>query len=254
MEPRLLEVTRTPVPLPGLHPDLDRFSIAFITDIHHGTFVPAGWIAEVVRRTNAQSPDAVVLGGDYVLGGTEYIEPCMEELAAIEAPTYAVLGNHDHWEDAGLTAHHLEATAGATLLRNAGAWLGRGGARVRLWGVGDLWEDVQSLEGIRPDGWSGPTVLATHNPDYAEELPEGVADLVLAGHTHGGQIVLPLVGALKLPSYYGQKYRSGVVRKGGTIVYVSRGVGTGSPPVRLNCRPELALMELVPERRTAEAT
>ncbi|MCK4505622.1 MAG: metallophosphoesterase, partial [Candidatus Aegiribacteria sp.] len=173
-----------------------------------------------------------------------YIEPCMRILAGLTPPSVAVLGNHDHWEDAELTETLLHDLAGSKVLRNRGTWITRGDAKIRIWGVGDLWEDEQLLDGCRPERYNGPVILITHNPDFAEEIPEGTADLVLAGHTHGGQVVLPIIGAPILPSYYGQKYRSGTVWNGKTMVYVSRGIGVGSPPVRLNCRPELAVLEL----------
>ena len=244
IEPGWLEVTRTVIPLPGLPESFDGFRVALVTDIHHGPFVSREAIARVVEAVNGEDPDLVVLAGDYVIHSPDYITPCMEELSAIRAESLAVLGNHDHWEDPDLTILELERTAGARVLRNSGAFVVRDGERLRIWGVGDLWEDEQSIEGLRPDDYGGPVILVSHNPDFAEELIEGEADLVLCGHTHGGQVVLPLLGAPLLPSYYGQKYRSGLVMNGSTAVYVSRGIGVGSPPVRFNCRPELAVLEL----------
>jgi len=244
VEPGWLQVTRTVIPVSGLPAAFNGFRLLLMTDIHHGPFVSRERIAEAVCRVNEESPDMVILAGDYVIHSPEYIVPCMEELAHIRADMCAVLGNHDHWEDPDLTSDELEETAGARLLRNSGIFLERDDARLRIWGVGDLWEDEQSLDGLRSDGYEGPVILVSHNPDYAEELPEGEVDLVLSGHTHGGQVVLPLIGAPLLPSYFGQKYRSGLVMNGSTAVYVSRGVGVGSPPIRFNCRPELAVIEL----------
>lgn len=244
IEPGWLEVTRTVIPLPGLPESFDGFRVALVTDIHHGPFVSREAIAKVVETVNLEDPDLVILAGDYIIHSPDYITPCMEELSAIRADSLAVLGNHDHWEDTDLSILELQRTAGARVLRNSGTFLERDGERLRIWGVGDLWEDEQNIEGMRPDDYTGPVILVSHNPDFAEELIEGEADLVLCGHTHGGQVVLPLVGAPLLPSYYGQKYRSGLVMNDSTAVYVSRGIGVGSPPVRFNCRPELAVLEL----------
>jgi uncharacterized protein len=244
VEPGWLELSRTVVPVRRLPGEFVGFTIGLVSDTHLGPFVGRSRIRSAVDALNDASPDAVVLAGDYVLHSPEFIRPCMEELSRIRGRIFAVLGNHDHWEDADLTSRLLEEIVGAELLRNRGAWLERGDSTLRIWGVGDLWEDDQVIEGVRPEGYEGPLILISHNPDYAEVLPRGTADLILSGHTHGGQVVLPFIGAPMLPSYYGQKYRSGLVWNSGTAVYVSRGIGVGSPPMRLNCRPELPLIEL----------
>ncbi len=244
IEPRWLDTTYTQVPMVNLPLKFRGFRIALLTDIHLGPFVTRSWVENAVTLINSMKIDLVVLGGDFVIHSASYIEPCMRILAGLTPPSCAVLGNHDHWEDAELTETLLHDLVGSEVLRNRGTWITRGDASIRIWGVGDLWEDEQLLDGCRPDRYNGPVILITHNPDFAEEIPDGTADLVLAGHTHGGQVVLPIIGAPILPSYYGQKYRSGTVWNGKTMVYVSRGIGVGSPPVRLNCRPELAVLEL----------
>lgn len=252
IEPRWLDTTYTQVPMINLPLKFRGFRIALVTDIHLGPFVTESWVENTVTLINSMKIDLVVLGGDFVIHSESYIEPCMRILSNLTPPSCAVLGNHDHWENGELTETLLHDLAGSEVLRNRGTWITRGDAEIRIWGVGDLWEDEQVLDGCRPERYNGPVILITHNPDFAEEIPEGTADLVLAGHTHGGQVVLPIIGAPILPSYYGQKYRSGTVWNGKTMVYVSRGIGVGSPPVRLNCRPELAILELCsanPDRR-----
>jgi uncharacterized protein len=244
VEPHWLELSRTVVPVRRLPDEFVGFTIGLVSDTHLGPFVRRSMIRSAVDALNDASPDLVVLAGDYVLHSPEFIEPCMEELSRIRGRVVAVLGNHDHWEDADLTSTLLEEIVGAELLRNRGTWIERGDSTLRIWGVGDLWEDDQILDGVRPEGYDGPLILISHNPDYAEVIPRGTADLILSGHTHGGQVVLPFIGAPMLPSYYGQKYRAGLVWNSGTAVYVSRGIGMGSPPIRLNCRPELPLIEL----------
>lgn len=245
IEPWNIEVTRTTVRIRNLPEPFDGFRLALLADIHHGRSVGAGYISRAVSGVNALGPDAVVLAGDYVLGDDRFFEPCMAILSRLRCPVYSVLGNHDHWEGAGIAAGLLAGMVGAVDLRNRHETLSRGGATLRMAGVGDLWEDSQDLDACL-DGLRGePVILACHNPDYAEQIPEGAVDLVLSGHTHGGQIVIPGLGAPVLPSGFGQKYRAGLVQ-GPVQVYVTRGVGVGNPPVRFNCRPEIAIVTLRP--------
>lgn len=240
-----LEVTRTRIPIPGLPARLEGFRIALVADVHHGRFFGPRAVQKAVEAVNSACPDLVVLAGDYVLGSADFISPCMDILSGISAPCCAVLGNHDHWEGPEETLRLLNDRVRARTLVNSAMRIGTAGESLLVCGVGDFWEDEQRLD----DCLSGrrarePVILVSHNPDYAEELDPGEVALVLAGHTHGGQVVLPFAGAPMLPSFYGQKYRSGLVSCGGTAVYVSRGVGVGSPPVRFNCRPEIAVLTL----------
>ncbi|NLP06581.1 metallophosphoesterase [Candidatus Fermentibacteria bacterium] len=240
-----LEITGTGIPIHGLPARLEGFRIALVADIHHGRFFGPEAVRRAVEAVNSAGPDLVVLAGDYVLGSADYISPCMDILSGISAPCCAVLGNHDHWEGPEETLRLLSDRVRARTLVNSSMRIGPAGESLLVCGVGDFWEDEQRLGECLSGRRAGePVILVSHNPDYAEELAPGEVDLVLAGHTHGGQVVLPFFGAPMLPSFYGQKYRSGLVSRGGTSVYVSRGVGVGSPPVRLNCRPEIAVLTL----------
>ncbi len=114
-----------------------------------------------------------------------------------------------------------------------------------LCGVGDLWEDKQDLQAALGDaGDDDAALLLSHNPDYVEHIKDGRVGLVLSGHTHGGQVVVPFYGAPVVPSAYGRKYAQGLVRTDVTQVFVSRGIGNIAPPIRFNCRPEIALLTL----------
>lgn len=241
-----IEVTRPILPLPKLPAPFEGLTVAFLTDLHHGPWTGLEYIREIVRRTNALAPDVILLGGDYVHQDRRYIAPCAAELAALSAPlgVYGVLGNHDHWEGAAETQDALKA-AGVTVLDNDGVWLQRDGARMRLGGVGDLWEDVQNLDEALSDATSGDACLVlSHNPDFTETLVDPRVGLLLSGHTHGGQAYVPFYGAPVVPSRYGQKYRAGFVLGPAAPVYVSRGLGAITPPLRFACRPELALLTL----------
>ncbi|GAG45684.1 unnamed protein product, partial [marine sediment metagenome] len=203
-------------------------------------FVPLVYVRHVVRTVNRLRPDAVCLCGDYVHRDRKYIAPCIQELGRLESRlgSYAVLGNHDHWEGANevraaLARHRIPD------LTNRGLWLENQGERIRLCGVGDLWEDQQDLDAALEEAERGDTtLLLSHNPDYAEQIHDERVGLVLSGHTHGGQVVLPFAGAPLIPSRYGEKYLHGLVRTRATQVFVSRGIGTITPPVRFRCRPE----------------
>ena len=252
------QVTRLETTLRNLPAAFDGLTVAFLSDTHHGPFVSVAYLAEVVAMTNALRPDLVLLGGDYVqrrrkaflhfgIDHRRYIGPGIDVLADLRAPLgrFAVLGNHDHRTDAVLTRRAL-ADAGFTDLTNTGVWLERPGrARLRIAGVDDCRTGRPrlgpALDDLRGDE---ACLLLTHNPDYVELIRDPRVDLVLSGHTHGGQVVLPGVGAPVLPSRYGQKYRAGLIQGPAARVFVTTGVGTIGPPVRFRCPPEVALITL----------
>jgi predicted MPP superfamily phosphohydrolase len=234
-----LTVPRLPAPFRGS-------TIAFLSDVHHGPFTSLDYVRDVVKLTNSLSPDAILLGGDYVHRDGQYIGPCFEALSGLQSPwgAYGVLGNHDHWEGAAETRQAMKA-GGITELTNSGVWIEQDGSRLRLSGVGDFWEDVQDLDRALADTQQEETaILLSHNPDFVEGITDRRVGLVLSGHTHGGQIVLPVVGAPRVPSLYGQKYLRGLVKTPHTQVFVTRGLGTVTLPLRFCCRPEIALLTL----------
>jgi len=221
-------------------------TIAFLSDIHHGPFTSLEYVNQVVELTNSLSPDVVLLGGDYVHRDPKYIGPCFEALSRLKSAwgTYGVLGNHDHWEGAAATRQAMVA-GNIVEMTNSGVWIEKAGDRLRLSGVGDLWEDVQDLDHALADTRQSETaILVSHNPDFVEGITDRRVGLVLSGHTHGGQVVLPIVGAPRVPSRYGQKYLHGLVKTQHTQAFVTRGLGTVTPPVRFCCRPEIALITI----------
>jgi len=205
-------------------------------------------------------PDLVVLCGDVVSCRARNVIPSLPILASLHSTygTYAVLGNHDVRTDPQAVARYL-ASAGIVVLRDASAVLDVGGTPLWLLGIEDTgvkdrdfrnfrvhWqESADALAGLLAEvPKEAARILLVHNPDFTEVLPPGRIDLALCGHTHGGQVRLPLVGALAVPSCFGEKYTGGLVRGPSTLVYTSRGLGTIPPAVRFLCRPEVTVLHL----------
>jgi predicted MPP superfamily phosphohydrolase len=253
LEAKWCRVVRQTIQLPNLPTPFRGTSLALLADVHHGPFVPLAYIRHVVSMTNSLRPDIVALVGDFVHRHDHYIAPAIEELGKLKGPLgrFAVRGNHDNRNYDGLHDFRLlscTALADARLpdLNNCGDWIERGGKRLRICGVGDLWTDYQDLEMALGDATERDAVLLlSHNPDFVETIRDRRVGLVLSGHTHGGQIVVPGYGAPVVPSRYWQKYLYGLVQGPVCPVFVTPGVGTVTPPVRFLCRPEVVLITLV---------
>jgi predicted MPP superfamily phosphohydrolase len=260
VEPRWFRITRRTFPIRGLPASLAGLRIVQITDVHHGPWLPLACVRHVVDAANALEPDLIFLTGDYVLSSDVYIQPAIAELARLrpKIATLAILGNHDWWEGPKLTRQEL-TKAGFVLLENARRVLTPDRRLIEaadeglaLAGVEDLWEGkphYQRALGGLPDDM--PRLLLSHNPDVAEELAfvqSGFrVDLMMSGHTHGGQIYLPGMGTPIVPSSYGQKYAQGLVQGPACPVFVCRGLGMSILPLRLGVPPEVAVLELVPQ-------
>lgn len=246
VEPRWIEVKKFRLRFPHLPGTWKGTRVVFLTDIHHGPFFDNKRLIAVVDQVNRLRPDLVLLGGDYVHRSPRFIEPCFRALARLQARhgVFGVLGNHDHWESATRTRLAMQA-AGIRILDNQGYWLAKKTQRIRICGVGDMWEDKQRLQAaLGGAGKMDFVVLVSHNPDYALRLPWGAVDLVLAGHTHGGQVTLFGLWAPILPIRGGQRFRSGLVWEKDIRMIVSNGIGTITPPLRFCARPQIVVVEL----------
>ena len=255
-EARHCRLTRVRLALPNIPLPFVGLTIALLSDTHHGPFVTLDYLASVVAMTNALEPDVIALGGDYTqrqrsyqrgVNNAHFIAPGIAVLGGLRAKLgrFAVLGNHDRRLSTIKTRRAL-AKAGLQELTNTGVWLERGGARLRFCGVDDWSTGQPDLRAALGDAQADDAViLLAHNPDYVQRIRDRRVGLVLSGHTHGGQVVLPLIGAPYVPSRYGQKYRSGLVQGPVARVFVTRGVGTIVPPVRLGCPPEVVFITLV---------
>lgn len=255
-------VTRHTRALPGLTRPL---RVAFLTDLHFGLFIYGGSVRAWVDAANAARPDLILLGGDQMdYRADEAPTALLSELQRLNAPlgVYGVWGNHDYgsfgkyysphygprrddWLQRREALRAAYAGAGVTILRNEGRSVRED---VYLAGADDLWEGEVDLDAaLAGKPAAGGTLLISHNPDLLPDLPPGLG-LVLSGHTHGGQIRLPLIGAPIVPSKYGQRYAMGwVTGAHGTPAYVSRGLGLSGVPLRNLCEPEIAVFTLTPE-------
>ncbi len=251
IEPNKLVVRHETLAVPGWTEPLDGLRVAVIADLHVGSsFIDLEKVEEVVDRTNALKPDVVLILGDFliddVLGGT-FFEPeaICERLRYLTSTygTYTVLGNHDWMFDGGRMRTAL-VDVGIVVLENRSVRVGDDTRHFWVSGVDDLWERepdlAQTLEYVADDL---PVILLTHNPDVFVDVPSRV-NLTLAGHTHGGQVRLPLIGRPVVPSKYGQRFAAGHIVEEGRHLFVGTGIGTSILPVRLGVVPEIVVLTL----------
>jgi len=242
-----LRTSRVTVPLRGLGGALDGFRIAHLSDLHRGRYGPASFIREAVDRANLARPDLVVLTGDYVTRSARFLKPCAEELARLTAPhgKLAVFGNHEHWTDPDEALRQLTDTAGCQVLRNESVTFLKSGASLCIVGLDDPWthhEDFDRAFASVPA--DAPVVVLSHTPDTAPEAARRSVGLVLAGHTHGGQVVLPGIGPPVVWARTGRRFGGGLNYERATAVFTNRGIGVGGIPLRINCPPEVAVITL----------
>lgn len=257
IEPGWIEIVRLRLTLPRLAPAFDGYRLAHLSDLHADVGATASRLQDVAALVNAEQPDLVVITGDFVTrapaeASFPALLPALRALNARDGAA-AVLGNHDHWAGAAAVRRMLEQ-AGVHELRNAAMTLQRGAARLHIAGVDSYWERQDRLEAVLAAlPADGAAVLLAHEPDYADiSAASGRFDLQLSGHTHGGQVVLPVVGPPVLPPL-GKKYPAGRYQVGSMIQYTNRGLGVIQPRVRFNCRPEITIISLAAASTAAAA-
>lgn len=245
IERRWVQLTRREVYLAGLPTADDGFRIVHLSDIHWDTYTNPARLQAIFEGINALEPEMIVLTGDLITHYRKFIEPCARSLGRLRARhgVYAVLGNHDHWANGPMLRAALQQQAIRVLTNEH--------ARIRdafwLVGVDDphlQFSDLDAaLRGIPHDRL--PRILLAHSPDIMGEA-QGRVDLVLAGHTHGGQVRFPWLGPLMRATRRraGKPFIMGMKRAGTTLCFTNRGLGTVLLPIRFNCRPEVALITL----------
>jgi predicted MPP superfamily phosphohydrolase len=247
-------VVRQEITLNRLPQAFDGFTIAQLSDFHYEHHFSAVPIRKSVEIVNGLRPDLTVLTGDFVTvpifdrerflrSSAETVLSCAAILGGIQGPSYAILGNHDAEANPPLIVRALQ-DHDIPVLRNRSLPIERGNGRVWLAGIDDLLRGTPriqtTLQGIPPDE---TTILLAHEPDFADEAARFPVDLQLSGHSHGGQVWIPGIGAPWLPPM-SRKYPRGLYRVGNLTLYTNMGIGTIRAPIRINCPPEVTLITL----------
>lgn len=233
----------------GLGAGFAGYRIVFLTDLHTSPLVPAWWLGRAMARAVELQPDLIALGGDFLDDDPHYIAGLADILRPLRAPdgVFGVLGNHDHYVGAQGVREEL-AEAGVVELLNSSVRIERGESALVVAGIGDMETDSIDFAGALAGAGDDPVICLSHDPDVFAYWPDQHRlDLMLAGHTHGGQAHLPFIGPPYVPSQFGRRYLRGLVREGTRQLYVSRGVGASGVPFRWGCPPELTLIELQPD-------
>ena len=253
VEPQHAVAEHIEIKLKRLPEAFDGFRIAQLSDIHFGPYMTRPELDRSVELAKQFKPDLVALTGDFVSHpwhrrngreGAKNAEPCADAFASLKGlPILAVLGNHDHWNNADLISEALE-DRGIEVLRNGARLLEKDGQRLWIAGVDDVLEGQADLSRTTAGIPAGEmTILLAHEPDYADLASKAGVDLQLSGHSHGGQVRVPGIGPIVLPEL-ARKYHTGLNQVGNLQVYTTRGIGVINPPVRLNCPPEVTLITL----------
>jgi predicted MPP superfamily phosphohydrolase len=237
-----LSLTETLLPVAGLPAGLSGLRVGLITDVHRSQWVSDADVRAAVRLLQSVAPDLIVLGGDYVTwGDRRFVGPAAEALASLSAPhgVFGILGNHDDDHDmpAALAAH------GVQMLKDARTRVTIGGDGLDIAGL-RFWTKRPSDIASVLRGAKGPVMMLAHDPRRLTEAAALKVPLVLSGHTHGGQVVIPTLGAVARRRF---PVIAGRARQDETTMFVSRGIGTVYVPIRLNCPPEVAVLTLQSE-------
>jgi predicted MPP superfamily phosphohydrolase len=251
-----LTVTYPTFLIDNLSPAFHGFRFVQISDLHLEEYTEDFVLRRVIRRVNQLKPDMVLITGDFISRGPMSIgvsysaaARCAELLTGLECPLrYGILGNHDAAVGSSVIRGHMEYN-GLPMLVNEYVRIERNGEHLFLCGLDDIAYGSPNLEDAIPAAPDAPVILMAHEPDYADTIathPRGpLIDLILSGHTHGGQIRIPGFRPLALP-VLGKHYAEGHFQVGSSQLYVNRGIGTVGIPFRLNCPPEITLGTLMP--------
>ncbi|HYH10411.1 MAG TPA: metallophosphoesterase [Thermoanaerobaculia bacterium] len=242
-----LEMTKHEVFIERLPQSFDGYRIAFLTDTHVASFVRRDFYDEIVKQTMRFDPDLILFGGDFVHWQKDIplmAEVLMSGLRARDG-VYAVLGNHDYWANPDAVIATLTAR-GVHFIHNLSVPLRRGRDRIMLLGIDELYRGKPDLDAAFAAVEPGVVRIGlSHHPDVVDLLEGRQIDLLVCGHTHGGQIRFPFFGSVVVPSKHEGRYASGFHRVDDVLLYVSRGIGA-IPPVRILCKPEVATFTLRP--------
>jgi uncharacterized protein len=240
------DINEETILIPGLAKEWDGFAIGLVTDIHSSMYMRKPEMTEYVRRINDLGTDIVVVGGDLVNSAVDEIYPLAEAFSNLKAPmgAFGVLGNHDFYSRAPETVARVATEAGIRMLRDERISLTRNGAKLHLLGIDDAATASLTEAKIRQAQGGlhskGTQILLCHRPYFMEQAASLGVDLMLSGHTHGGQLVFGRIGNTAFtPAALASNYVWGYYLHQSCQMYVSRGIGTVAVPIRINCPPEL---------------
>ncbi len=224
--------------------DIKNLKIVFLSDFHFSRFAPFR-LKRLVNKVNALNPDIIISGGDYVIAHRASLSMDLDKMISALSKMkskygiYSVLGNHDYFRDSKIIIEKLRQY-GITVLENSNTAINADGKPLFIAGISDMQTTYYSLDkallNTKP-----PVILVSHSPDIFPEA-KGRVNLILAGHTHGGQVRIPFWGALIVPSEYGKAFESGFIEK---LMFVGRGIGTSFLHVRFNCPPEIVVINYI---------
>ena len=237
---------RVDVRVRGLDPRLEGYRIAHLSDLHIGALTPKWWGQRWIDRTNAEEPDAIAVTGDLVTSGTAFHEEIAELVGGLRARdgVFCSMGNHDYFGE-GEPLISLIRARGPKVLRNEGVIVERNGARLYIAAIDDTWTRRADLDLALTEQPAGvTTVLLAHDPDKFPQIAKRGVDLVLAGHTHGGQIAFPFLGRWITASKLAHHFHIGVYKDGDSTLYVHPGLGTTGPPIRVGVAPAVVILTL----------
>lgn len=269
IEPRFPHVRRIPLVIQGLPTAFDGLTIAHLTDLHRSRLVSSEYLSECIATANALAPDLMVFTGDYLTVGNhlshhhphitrlieflfketsppaEMVHECAQCMSQSRAKygVFASLGNHDNWYDGDAAAKVIESV-GIPVLRNDSLTVRINGEPLTIVGLGDLWTDGVDVARAFRNVDSPFSLVLMHNPDSFEDWSQPGSHLILAGHTHGGQVALEFISPEWAPSRLVTPYVAGWFRKPGSQLYVNRGIGTIGIPIRIGAPPEITVYRL----------
>ena len=263
LETRWVKITRVSIKSPDIPKSFDGKRIVFVSDIHHGAALSIKRVKKLVQRINDLHPDIIILGGDYISMGKQYIEPVFTELGKLKSNygVFGVIGNHDYFINGDLTKKMMTLN-GIKRCDNKSYWVKINGDRIKIGGVDDPEGSKPILDSTIFDVHKEDfCVLISHRPEYVKQINTDLVNLTLSGHTHGGQVTFFGLWAPVLPSDDGtwaklsltresQKYSYGLTHpKPNMQSYITSGIGTRFPHLRFFCRPEIAVLELKRESK-----